>query len=186
MKFHSLIQVSVVAAFLFAGGGTAASAQNSEREILERFQKNIDEYMALHRRLEKELPPVKPDQPEELQASQKMLASKIRAERKNQAQGTIFTPVTRTIFRRRLRAQLDGPEGAAVRKALQDDAPSPIPLRAFAEYPRGWPLSSVPPSVLAVLPKLPDDLEYRFVGRDMILRDVHANLIIDFIHDAFR
>jgi hypothetical protein len=42
-------------------------------------------------------------------------------------------------------------------------------------------LPTVPPNVLANLPQLPEDLEYRILGRDLILRDVHANLIVDFV-----
>ena len=38
---------------------------------------------------------------------------------------------------------------------------------------------TVPPNILAALPKLPEDLEYRFVNKHMILLDVHANLIVD-------
>jgi len=38
--------------------------------------------------------------------------------------------------------------------------------------------------VLAVLPPVPDDVEYRFVGRDLILRDAHANVVIDVLPDA--
>jgi hypothetical protein len=40
-------------------------------------------------------------------------------------------------------------------------------------------LSTVPPNVLAVLPKLPDDLRYRFVGRHLVLLDVRSGLILD-------
>jgi hypothetical protein len=161
--------------------------QNTEPEVLQRFQAKIDAYMELHRRLEKESPPLqKADDPERIQASQKALAAKLRAERRNPVQGAIFTPETRTIFRRRLRRELDGPNGVELRKAIYDDAPSRIPLRVHAEYPPGWPVASVPPSILAALPPLPDDLAYRFVGPDMILLDVHANLIIDFIRDAIR
>ena len=36
-------------------------------------------------------------------------------------------------------------------------------------------------NLLATLPQLPEDLEYRIVGKDLILRDVHANVIVDFI-----
>jgi hypothetical protein len=38
--------------------------------------------------------------------------------------------------------------------------------------------------VLLKLPPLPKDLEYRFLGRDLILLDIHANLIVDFIPAA--
>ena len=34
------------------------------------------------------------------------------------------------------------------------------------------------------LPPLPDGIEYRFMGRELILRDTNANLIVDFIHEA--
>jgi hypothetical protein len=37
----------------------------------------------------------------------------------------------------------------------------------------------MPPNILLRLPELPKDMEYRFVGRHLILRDVRANMIID-------
>ena len=45
---------------------------------------------------------------------------------------------------------------------------------------------TVPPNILAALPKLPEDLEYRFVNRTMILLDTHANLIVDFVPNAIQ
>ena len=42
----------------------------------------------------------------------------------------------------------------------------------------------MPPNVLAALPRLPDDIEYRFMGRDLILLDTRANVIIDRVPDA--
>jgi len=47
------------------------------------------------------------------------------------------------------------------------------------------PLSTVPPQVLSSLPKLPEDLEYRFIGERLILLDVHAHIIADFMENAF-
>ena len=38
--------------------------------------------------------------------------------------------------------------------------------------------------VLESLPKLPDNIEYRFVGKHLILRDMRANLVIDYILNA--
>lgn len=54
----------------------------------------------------------------------------------------------------------------------------------MAVYPENEPLSTVPPNVLMTLPMLPEDMEYRFVGKHMILRDARANLIIDYIANA--
>jgi len=33
---------------------------------------------------------------------------------------------------------------------------------------------------------LPKDVEYRFVGRHLMLRDVDANIIVDYIFNAIR
>jgi hypothetical protein len=42
----------------------------------------------------------------------------------------------------------------------------------------------VPPSLLMALPTLPETLEFRFVGRSLILRDTKANLIVDLMPDV--
>jgi hypothetical protein len=57
-------------------------------------------------------------------------------------------------------------------------------VRINGQYPDTVPVSTVPPQVLAALPRLPDDVEYRFIGRRLILLDVHSNLIVDYIDDA--
>jgi hypothetical protein len=40
------------------------------------------------------------------------------------------------------------------------------------------------PSILCALPPLPDELQYRFAGRTLILWDVHADLIVDLLPGA--
>jgi hypothetical protein len=44
----------------------------------------------------------------------------------------------------------------------------------------------MPPLLLAELPPLPEEVEYRFVGSDLILRDVQASLIVDFAPRCLR
>ena len=62
--------------------------------------------------------------------------------------------------------------------------PAAMKLRVNVRYPDSVPLTSVPPQVLQTLPKLTEDLEYRFIGDWLILLDVHAHVIADFIEDA--
>jgi hypothetical protein len=57
-------------------------------------------------------------------------------------------------------------------------------LKVNASYPSGAPLSTVPPTVLLKLPKLPKQLQYRFAGLDLVLHDPDANLIVDFLPRA--
>jgi hypothetical protein len=40
-------------------------------------------------------------------------------------------------------------------------------------------VSTVPPNVLAALPSLPDDVQYRFLGRHLVLHGTRANVILD-------
>jgi hypothetical protein len=64
------------------------------------------------------------------------------------------------------------------------ESPAKVTLAVNAPYPSAAPLSTVPPSLLLKLPPLPDALEYRFVGRNLILWDTKANLIVDILPDV--
>jgi len=40
------------------------------------------------------------------------------------------------------------------------------------------------PCIIEALPPLPDELQYRTLGRDLVLVDVHANLVLDILREA--
>ena len=42
----------------------------------------------------------------------------------------------------------------------------------------------MPPALLLRLPPLAPELQYRFIGRTLILLDVDANLVVDVLPDA--
>jgi hypothetical protein len=116
-----------------------------------------------------------------------VLAAKVRAARSSAARGDIFTPATEAMFRRLLRPQVTGTSDAADNKAIiKDDAPKPqeVPFKVNGEYPKDAPLSTVPPDVLKSLPPLPENLQYRFVGRHLILYCTRGNLIVDYMLNA--
>jgi hypothetical protein len=97
-------------------------------------------------------------------------------------QGDIFTPPIAVEFKKALLLETN----ADTLAALMDDNPGDGQTRINGIYPEREPLSTVPPNVLAALPRLPDDIEYRFMGRDLILLDTRSNVIIDRVPDAFR
>jgi hypothetical protein len=70
--------------------------------------------------------------------------------------------------------------------AIMDDKPREFSNHINRTDPEERPLSTVPPNVLAVLPGLPDDIQYRFVGRHLILLDTRASVILDWIPYAIR
>lgn len=183
----------VLAILLSCGSATVGGAQaarvNPDALLLQDFTHRVDEYMKLHKRLEGKAPPLETTKdPAKIKASQESLLKAIQTERAGARQGEIFTPEIGALLRRLMYPEVKGKQGIETKQAIKDDAPprSAITLKVNAAYPSEAPLPSVPPNLLASLPKLPDDLEYRIIGRDLILRDVHASLIVDFLPNAIR
>jgi hypothetical protein len=110
----------------------------------------------------------------------------VRAARVDAKPGDIFTPATAAMFKRLLRPTVKGEDGAENKQAIKDDAPAPkeVPFKVNAEYPPDASLSTVPPDILKTLPQLPESLQYRFVGKHLILYDVRGNLIVDYMLNA--
>lgn len=164
-----------------------ATAQQAERarEALRHFQEEVEDYADLHAKLLARL-----GSREESVAAQQALAHAIEAKRAKAMPGDIFRPEVQPLFRRLIAEQLEGPDAVSARKAVREGNLEPEPdsvpvvVRVNAVYPLGAPLSTVPASVLAALPRLPASLEYRFVGRDLILLDSVAGLIVDFLPAA--
>lgn len=162
---------------------------NPDAGVVADFKKRVDEYVKLRDKAEDAAPVEleKRSKPAEIVTAEKSLAAHVRAVRANAKRGDIFTPTTQATFRRMLRPPLAKGKDAADNKAIiKDDAPEPkeVPFKVNAEYPKDVPLSTVPPDVLAALPPLPEDVQYRFAGKHLILFDAKANLIIDFMLNA--
>jgi hypothetical protein len=171
------------------GPGTPAQKPpaNADAQILQDFQHRLDKYVELRNGLKKQAPPLKETKdPAKIQAAQEGLSERIRAMRKDAKPGDIFTPEIRQLFRRLMYPEMKGQDGADTKQAIKEDAPTGVPIKVNAKYPESAPLPTVPPNLLAALPKLPEDLEYRFINRDLILLDVRANVIVDFIQNAIR
>jgi hypothetical protein len=145
------------------------------------FNSRVLAYDELRREAEKGLRPLTPtDNPAEIRKAVRARAKRIRAARADVREGDIFTPAISDSFKRALAEQTD----SATCDAITDDNPGEFKARINGSYPEGAPLSTVPPNVLAALPALPDDLQYRFVGRHLVLLDGRSGLILDRIRFA--
>ena len=71
-------------------------------------------------------------------------------------------------------------------ESIRDDNPGEFQYPLNSAYPKDKPVSTVPPSMLGVLPRLPEDVWYRFLDTDLILHDSRANVILDRIDNAIR
>lgn len=165
--------------------GQDVAAQNPDAQIIADFQDRVKKYAALHEQLESTLPRLpKETTPQLIAEHQRALERLIARERSRAGRGDIFTPPIRAYFRRQLSRVFNGPEGRAVRAAIMDEETRAVRLRINGRYPDGVPRSNMPPQVLLVLPRLPEQLEYRFVGDRLVLLDVHALIVVDFMDSA--
>ena len=172
---------------VFAQQAGQDSRVNPDAKILQDFQDRVEKYMDLHKAAEEKGPePKETEEPSQIKATQDALAARIRAARPKARQGEIFTPEIARHFRGLMNPQLKGQRGAETKAAIKDEQPSAIRLKVNARYPEAEPLPTVPPNLLASLPNLPEGLEYRVVHDNLILRDMPANLIVDFIPAAIR
>jgi hypothetical protein len=169
-------------------GLPAASGQtrvNPDAAIAAEFIKRVQEYAALHKKLEDTLPRLSNEAtPQEIDKFQRELGRLIQEARAKAQPGDIFTKEIRAYFRRQLTAVFNGPEGKLLKASIMDENPGQIKLRVNGRYPDTIPLATTPPQVLAALPKLPEELEYRFIGDRLILFDAHGHIIVDYIDEA--
>lgn len=159
---------------------------NADAKAVEGFMDRVNAYVEVHRKLEDSLPKLSKDStPEEIDKHQRSLGQMIQNARRDAKQSDIFTPESQVVIKRLLEQVFGGPDGPALIASIMDENPGIPTLQVNERYPDAVPLSTVPPQVLQGLPKLPEEMEFRFVGNSLILMDVHAHIIADFIPNAF-
>lgn len=149
------------------------------------FLERVADYVALHRRMDDRLVEVpQGGTPEQVLQHQRSLEVLIRGERRTARPGDLFTREIRAYFRRQIARALTGPDGRAIRDQIMEENPRTARLFVNARYPDSLPFSTTPSPVLLLLPSLPEELEYRFVGDRLVLLDIHAGTVVDYIDDA--
>ena len=164
----------------------ATGAQDQAKE----FQGRIDKYMEIHKKAVASVPaiPRETDDAALIAKHEQQIADAIRKLRPNALVGEVFSPSVRQMIVATVKQKTDGKEGESARATIlgegnpkSPESATPVNLMVNGTYPTKASLSTIPPSLLMALPMLPKELEYRFVGRNLIIRDASANLIVDFI-----
>jgi hypothetical protein len=177
---HILILLALLA---MTAPPTPADAQqkprvNQDAQVLQDFKQRVDKYVQVRNKVDDGAPPLKETtDPAEIKRALSALQQRIIAAHQGVKHGYVFTPEISARFRTLLRPEV---RDRGTKAAIADDNPGNVAYKVMAPYPEDS-LSTVPPNVLASLPELPKDIEYRFVGKHLILRDARANLIIDYI-----
>ncbi|HVD93013.1 MAG TPA: hypothetical protein VNC21_12045 [Vicinamibacterales bacterium] len=160
---------------------------NPNAVTIKEFLKRVDVYVALHKKLEATLPALpKQTDPTVIDKHERALARLVQEGRKDAKPGDLLFPAIQRVVRSLLRPIFTGKAGTQIRGEIVDNEyKGNVKLVVNGRYPDEVPISTVPPQVLEALPKLPEELEYRFIQNTLILFDPHAHVIADFMERAF-
>jgi hypothetical protein len=169
---------------LLAVDCAAQATTKTETPATAEFNKRVTAYINVHNKADAQVPSLKrTDDPAEISSREVALGDAIRTLRADARPGDILTKdiaaqvrqLIKKDFRNRTREE---------RRIFLDEVPHFRP-KVNQRYPSTWPLATFPAKLLDVLPKLPDTLEYRLLSEALILRDVKANIVVDFILDVY-
>ena len=197
IRSAALLAVAVFgSARIYASAGQGSQAQNPPAQNqpqnpppdlkspgFQEFSDRVQKYVQLHKSVEATVPKLKAtNEPELLVAHQKILARKIKAARTHAKRGDIFTPAAREDFLKAMASEFQGPQASHAKATMKQGAPlKKVHLHVNQIYPEAIPYTSVPPTMLQKIPKLPEELAYRAVSSDLVLLDVKANLVVDYL-----
>jgi len=183
MSVFRVLAIPIVLAFTVAG---ESSTWLPTRQVPQDFIARINQFVEMQRLVTAPLglPHMCADA-EELLRQQSELTRAIREGRPNAREGDMFTPDAARYFRT-LIAAVASEQGLDLMAEVEDaviwdteavvlEVNAPLPWDAG---PMMW------PSVLSRLPELPPELEYRFVGRDLVLVDMVGNTAVDVLRAA--
>lgn len=148
------------------------------------FSQRVAAYVELTKKSTAGLPPLqRTDDPKEIASREIALGDAIRAGRAGAQPGDILTAASARVFRRAIKKDFRQRSRGGQRE-MRDEMPNFHP-KVNQTYPSAWPLATFPATLLAALPALPEGLEYRLLSEALILHDVKANIIVDFILGVF-
>src|SRR6266852_4818139 len=168
---HTSLAIALIVLVAPVGYPQAAPKSHGDRDtphfsvevwgdIVADFSTRVWSYFELRSELEKGLPArTVTNDPAEIRMAVRALAKRIRVARAEAKQGDFFTPIISAEFRKALFLGMNANTWAAI----MYDNPGEFSVQIIDSYPDGKPLSTVPPHILAVLPTLPDDIQYRFL-----------------------
>jgi hypothetical protein len=149
------------------------------------FAASVDEYIKLRARISQELPPLMvTTKPGEISAASDAIAQAVQRANPRAPQGRFFTQQTAAEIRRRIDQYARSHDLTGVIAPDAEERETVRGFNVYTRFPKDSVMQSMPPGLLAQLPPLPKLLEYRLVGRVLILRDTDAALVLDYLPDA--
>lgn len=161
----------------------------SDARALQDFNQRVQDYIKIHHRAETDshLAHIKATHSgQDIVKRQHAMGDRIHALRGDTKPGNIFTPEIAAYFNQALdtayQANAEGISASLACVSQETEAR----LKPNDIYPEGSDYNMMPPTMLLHIPRLTAELEYRIVNKDLVIRDVEANLIVDVLRDAIR
>ncbi len=158
---------------------------NTEANAVAAFEKKVNDYKAMRDKLEGQLEKLDDNsKPEEIEKHRTDLRALISKERATAKRGDFFTPEMEALVRRLCKSAV-AREGEDVESTINDENPGKLPsIGVNDRYPDGIPVTTMPAQLLETLPKLPEYIEYRFLGKRFVLLDAGAGMVLDVTPDV--
>lgn len=173
---------ALLGAILLGPGGLAAQ---SLAEVTADFDASVAEYLALRERLRSSIVPEHIIDPHIREIGGALLAVRISDARSGATAGDVFTLAMSDRIRDALHQSFDGPEvDALLAERYPRGLPDPDAAQLSASYAEKVAVRA-PAAILAVLPRVPmPELGYRLIGRDVVLWDEEAAIVVDIVFEA--
>jgi len=156
--------------------------QALEERTLGEFDRQVTAFVTLHRQVARSLPPVHMFLDDEGGLASDELRESLVAARPLARPGAFFTPAVAELLKRRIDDALLYGVGSSAMPLYEPLPGEPAPT---VNQPFPPVLGSVQwPALVRALPAVPRELGYAFWGRDLVLVDVDANLVIDILSGA--
>jgi hypothetical protein len=175
--------VRLVATTVVAGSLIAIGSAQPPNEMNAVFQARLADYLVLRDTLRQTVAPEHIIDPRIREVSGALLAAKIRQAREAAGANDIVPFALADVIRDRLHRAFDPTE---VDVLLMNLYPGGVPTEPAAINRHYGDNIAVPPpvAVLSALPPLPGVLGYRLIGRDIVLWDEEAHIVIDVVMAA--
>lgn len=162
-----------------------AAGASADAAAIRQFDDAIIKYMAMRKKLRTEVSgPVKNSSSSQVNDASAALAGSIQRARRDARVGSIFTPTVAAVLKQRILETIRTEKLAPIIADIDDDGPASPTPDIHVRLPVSAQMATMPPALLDALPRLPKELEYRIIGGNLVLRDVDASLIIDYIPAA--
>jgi hypothetical protein len=179
---RAVTAVCILSCSIATSAGTLA-APPQDSPAIESFNQRVQDYVALHRRLEGPVLTTTLDMRHVRQAMD-ALAARITQERKDARQGEFFTREVAGELKARIREGCGGDLQTLLAIVQEETPPGLSAPRVGSRWPTAAAHGMIPPAVLCRMPQLPVELQFGFVGPHLVLWDVHADLIVDVLPNA--